>query len=196
MELSIQKWGNSAAVRLPTTLLEQLKVALGDKLSVEVRPDGVMLKPAVHKYSLDELLAQCDSRRRRLTGWMIGAGISRLGAKYGEAREVRPGRHCAGEPEPNGGREQQGISVPRSCCHRQHSTLWVLPGGTDYAGRRFRSIRRICRTVVRAGTETQGVALVNMVRTLDLEARGARKIERAPAEVVEDALARLQTILD
>jgi len=47
-----------------------------------------------------------------------------------------------------------------------------------------------------AGTVTQGVALVNMVRTLDLEARGAKKIEHAPAEVVEDALARLQSILD
>jgi mRNA interferase ChpB len=47
-----------------------------------------------------------------------------------------------------------------------------------------------------SGTETQGVALVNMVRTLDLEARGARKVERAPVEVVEDALARLQTILE
>lgn len=62
MELSIQKWGNSAAVRLPATLLEQLKVALGDKLSVDVRPDGIMLKPARHKYSLDELLAQCDRK--------------------------------------------------------------------------------------------------------------------------------------
>ncbi|MDR5839145.1 type II toxin-antitoxin system ChpB family toxin [Caballeronia sp. LZ034LL] len=47
-----------------------------------------------------------------------------------------------------------------------------------------------------AGTETQGVALVNMIRTLDLEARGARRIERAPVEVINDALARLQTILD
>jgi len=47
-----------------------------------------------------------------------------------------------------------------------------------------------------AGTETRGVALVNMVRTLDLEARGAKLIERAPAEVIDDALARLQTILD
>lgn len=47
-----------------------------------------------------------------------------------------------------------------------------------------------------SGTETQGVALVNMIRTLDLEARGARKIERAPIEVINDALARLQTILD
>lgn len=47
-----------------------------------------------------------------------------------------------------------------------------------------------------AGTQTQGVALVNMVCTLDLDAHGAKKIERAPVEVVEDALARLQTILD
>ncbi len=35
-----------------------------------------------------------------------------------------------------------------------------------------------------------------MVRTLDLDARSAKKIERALAEVVEDALARLQTILE
>jgi antitoxin ChpS len=60
MELAIQKWGNSAAVRLPSTLLTQLKVALGDKLAVEIRPDGVMLTPARRAYSLTELLAQCD----------------------------------------------------------------------------------------------------------------------------------------
>jgi mRNA interferase ChpB len=47
-----------------------------------------------------------------------------------------------------------------------------------------------------AGTETQGVALVNMVRTLDLAARGAKKVETAPEFVVEDALARLRAILD
>lgn len=47
-----------------------------------------------------------------------------------------------------------------------------------------------------SGTETQGVVLVNMVRAMDLEARGARKIERVPDEVIEDALARLQAILE
>ncbi|WP_020202841.1 MULTISPECIES: AbrB/MazE/SpoVT family DNA-binding domain-containing protein [Cupriavidus] len=60
MELSIQKWGNSAAVRLPAALLEQLKVALGDKLTVDVRQDGVLLKPARPRYALEELVAQCD----------------------------------------------------------------------------------------------------------------------------------------
>jgi antitoxin ChpS len=37
-----------------------LKVALGDKLAVEIRPEGVMLTPARRAYSLMELIAQCD----------------------------------------------------------------------------------------------------------------------------------------
>ena len=60
MELSIQKWGNSAAVRLPVELLGMLKVALGDKLSVNVQSDGVLLKPVRPAYSLAMLVAQCD----------------------------------------------------------------------------------------------------------------------------------------
>lgn len=60
MDLSIQKWGNSAAVRLPTGLLDQLKVAPGDKLTVDVRSDGVLLKPKRAAYSLADLIAQCD----------------------------------------------------------------------------------------------------------------------------------------
>ena len=60
MELSVQKWGNSAAVRLPTELLAILKVSLGDKLSVNVRSEGVLLKAARPAYSLDDLVAQCD----------------------------------------------------------------------------------------------------------------------------------------
>lgn len=60
MELAIQKWGNSAAVRLPATLLSQLGVALGDKLSADMRQDELVLRPARKTYSLTELMAQCD----------------------------------------------------------------------------------------------------------------------------------------
>ena len=60
MELSIQKWGNSAAVRLPSTLLSQLGVALGDRLSAEMQPEGLVLRPARKRYSLADLMAQCD----------------------------------------------------------------------------------------------------------------------------------------
>lgn len=61
MELSVQKWGNSAAVRLPTELLGILKVTLGDKLAVDIRTDGVLLKAKRPSFSLDALVAQCDS---------------------------------------------------------------------------------------------------------------------------------------
>lgn len=60
MELSIQKWGNSAAVRLPSALLTQIGVSLGDKLVVDVKPDGMMLRPARKTYALSDLMAQCD----------------------------------------------------------------------------------------------------------------------------------------
>jgi mRNA interferase ChpB len=46
------------------------------------------------------------------------------------------------------------------------------------------------------GCKTQGVALINKVRMMNLGARGAKKIERAPPVVIEDALARLVGLLD
>jgi len=45
------------------------------------------------------------------------------------------------------------------------------------------------------GCKTQGVALVNKVRMLDLAARRARRLERAPREVLDDALGRLAALL-
>ncbi|PVX85688.1 AbrB/MazE/SpoVT family DNA-binding domain-containing protein [Paraburkholderia unamae] len=62
MELKIQKWGNSAAVRLPTVLLEQINASVGGSLNADVRPDGLLLTPARRKYTLDDLVAQCDPK--------------------------------------------------------------------------------------------------------------------------------------
>jgi mRNA interferase ChpB len=46
------------------------------------------------------------------------------------------------------------------------------------------------------GCRTQGVALINKVRMLDLAARKARRIERAPQAVIDEALGRLIALLD
>ena len=51
-------------------------------------------------------------------------------------------------------------------------------------------------TLTGTGCKTQGVALVNKIRMVDLAARKARKIERAPVDVIEDAIGRLVTLLD
>jgi mRNA interferase ChpB len=46
------------------------------------------------------------------------------------------------------------------------------------------------------GCKTQGVALINKVRMLDLAARKARRVERAPQAVIDEALGRLMALLD
>ena len=43
---------------------------------------------------------------------------------------------------------------------------------------------------------TQGVALVNKIRMLDLAARKARRIETVPQDVIDDALGRLGALLE
>ncbi|EIK95152.1 toxin ChpB [Pseudomonas sp. M47T1] len=37
---------------------------------------------------------------------------------------------------------------------------------------------------------------MNQVRTLDLDARGARRIEKVPQAIIDDALARMQAIVE
>ena len=79
MELSVQKWGNSAAVRLPTELLGILKVSLGDKLSVNVQPDGILLKAARPAYALADLVAQCDLSAPEPADMAAWAGVKPVG---------------------------------------------------------------------------------------------------------------------
>ena len=50
-------------------------------------------------------------------------------------------------------------------------------------------------TLTGSGCKTQGVVLVNKIRMLDLAARQARKIERAPVMVIDDALSRIEAML-
>ena len=46
------------------------------------------------------------------------------------------------------------------------------------------------------GTETQGVVLCNQVRTIDLAARGATRIERAPPDLVDEVLGKVTALLE
>jgi antitoxin ChpS len=79
MELLIQKWGNSAAVRLPRELLSMLKASLGDKLSVHARPDGVLLKAKRPTYALGDLVSQCDLAAQEPEDMAVWKGIKPVG---------------------------------------------------------------------------------------------------------------------
>jgi mRNA interferase ChpB len=51
-------------------------------------------------------------------------------------------------------------------------------------------------SLMNTGCKTQGVALVNKCRMMDLTARKAKKIETAPQVVVDEALGRLMTLFE
>jgi antitoxin MazE len=59
MKTKIQKWGNSLAVRLPKSVVEQKSLTEGEGVSVAIK-DGVITIEQIKKpkYTLDELLAQ------------------------------------------------------------------------------------------------------------------------------------------
>jgi mRNA interferase ChpB len=46
------------------------------------------------------------------------------------------------------------------------------------------------------GARTQGAVLCHQVRTLDFRERGARQVEKLPADVIDEVLARVRTLLD
>jgi antitoxin ChpS len=62
MEVKVQQWGNSAAIRLPATVLKLMNLVSGDVLKLDVSAEVMTLKPAKAKphYHLADLMAQCD----------------------------------------------------------------------------------------------------------------------------------------
>jgi antitoxin ChpS len=74
MEVKVQQWGNSAAIRLPATVLKLMNLVSGDVLKLDVSAEVMTLKPAKAKphYRLADLMAQCDlsaSEPAELAAW-------------------------------------------------------------------------------------------------------------------------------
>ena len=99
--------------------------------------------------------------------------------------------------EPVRGREMRGESRPAlvlttSEFNRLGDVLVApITQGGDYA--RFAGF---AVSLTDTGCRTQGVALVNKIRMLDLSARNAKKVERVPREVIDDAVGRLMTLFE
>lgn len=60
MTIAIKKWGNSSGVVIPAILLKQLGVTTGEFLEAEVQNGKLILTPIRKRYTLEELVAQCD----------------------------------------------------------------------------------------------------------------------------------------
>jgi mRNA interferase ChpB len=98
--------------------------------------------------------------------------------------------------DPTEGHEQQGVRPALVLSTSIFNALGVVLVAPITQGGDFARHAGFAAALSGSGTKTQGVALVNQIRMLDLEARGAKRVETAPEFVVDDALARLRAITD
>jgi antitoxin MazE len=56
MTATIQKWGNSLALRIPRAVAQQIKVSEGESVELKVDADALVIRPARRRYRLADLL--------------------------------------------------------------------------------------------------------------------------------------------
>jgi len=98
--------------------------------------------------------------------------------------------------DPAMGHEQRGTRPALVLTTKEFNKLGDVLVAPITQGGDFARYAGFAVTLTGTGCRTQGVALVNKIRMLDLAARKARKVERVPQEVIDDALGRLVALLD
>ena len=79
MNATIQKWGNSLALRIPHAVAKQISVREGDAVTLRVSAAGLTVKPAPKRLRLDDLLAQVTSENlHSATDWGSDVGREML----------------------------------------------------------------------------------------------------------------------
>lgn len=76
MNVEIQKWGNSGAIRLPAAIMKQLNVTLGDQLDLKAEDGKIVLVPAAREYRLEDLVAGITKANRH-AAVDFGAAVGR-----------------------------------------------------------------------------------------------------------------------
>ena len=61
MQLTVKKWGNSAAIRLPAKVLNAAQVDIEQPVNVHVEGRRIVIDPVIEEDNLDALLAQITS---------------------------------------------------------------------------------------------------------------------------------------
>ncbi len=98
--------------------------------------------------------------------------------------------------DPTIGNEQRGTRPALVLTTRGFNKLDDVLIAPITQGSDFARYSGFAVSLIGTGCKTQGVALVNKIRILDLTACKARKVERAPQEVIDEAIGRLVALLD
>lgn len=65
MSTTVQKWGNSLGLRIPSQIAEKIAISQGSEVDLVVSDDHTLIViPHKKKPTLEELLAQCKPENR------------------------------------------------------------------------------------------------------------------------------------
>jgi antitoxin MazE len=65
MKATVKKWGNSAAVRIPASVLQAMNLALNEVVDVREEAGRIVIEPVRQKaYKLDDLLRGITPKNR------------------------------------------------------------------------------------------------------------------------------------
>jgi len=67
--MTIKKWGNSLATRIPKAVAESINLQLDQEIDIEVVNGRIVITPIKKKkeYKLEELLSQCNPGSMKLS---------------------------------------------------------------------------------------------------------------------------------
>lgn len=58
MATSIASWGSSAGIRIPKEFMSRAGLSLGQRVDLEVVPDGVLIRPSRPKFDINDLVSR------------------------------------------------------------------------------------------------------------------------------------------
>jgi mRNA interferase ChpB len=97
---------------------------------------------------------------------------------------------------PSRGHEQAGARYVLVVTPRVFNDLGTPVVCPITQGGAFARHRGFAVTLPESGMRVSGVILCNQLRTLDLQARSARFVEKAPPDVLDEVLARIAPLFD
>jgi antitoxin MazE len=70
MKVTIHKWRNTLAVRIPKSVAEQTKLGQGDDVELRIEKEGIRIRTACRTYQLAQLLRKINDKNRHAeTDW-------------------------------------------------------------------------------------------------------------------------------
>lgn len=98
---------------------------------------------------------------------------------------------------PTAGKEQQGEARPALVVSpKAFNSLGLTMIVPITQGGEFARYAGFAVTLMGSGSATQGIVLANMLRSVDLQARGAKFVEKVGVEIVDEVVARLLPIFE